>query len=66
MTPTGVSDSGKFGDLAQADFNYDHGATLPDPNDEMFLETASNGHAVAIVTFNLRRCLRSIWITTFN
>jgi predicted nucleic acid-binding protein len=52
MTPTGVSDSGKFAELAQADFNYDHGATLPDPNDEMVLETASNGHAAAIVTFN--------------
>jgi predicted nucleic acid-binding protein len=52
MTPTGVSDSGKFEELAQADFNYDHGATLPDPNDEMVLETASNGHTAAIVTFH--------------
>ena len=52
MTPTGVSDSGKFAELAQADFNYDHGATLPDPNDEMVLETASNGHAAVILIFN--------------
>jgi predicted nucleic acid-binding protein len=27
---------------------------LPDPNDEMVLETAINGHADAIVTFNDR------------
>jgi predicted nucleic acid-binding protein len=27
---------------------------LPDPNDEMVLETAINGHADAIVTFNVR------------
>jgi predicted nucleic acid-binding protein len=27
---------------------------LPDSNDEMVLETAINGHADAIVTFNVR------------
>jgi putative PIN family toxin of toxin-antitoxin system len=27
---------------------------LPDPNDDMVLETAVNGHAAAIVTFNQR------------
>jgi predicted nucleic acid-binding protein len=30
---------------------------LPDPNDEMVLETAINGCADAIVTFNDRDCI---------
>ena len=29
-------------------------SNLPDPNDDMVLETAVNGHADAIVTFNIR------------
>jgi predicted nucleic acid-binding protein len=27
---------------------------LPDPNDDLVLETAMNGHAAAVVTFNRR------------
>jgi predicted nucleic acid-binding protein len=32
---------------------------LPDPNDDMVLETAVNGNADAIVTFNQRDCERT-------
>jgi putative PIN family toxin of toxin-antitoxin system len=33
---------------------------LPDPNDDMVLETAVNGHASAIVTFNQRDFVRGM------
>jgi len=34
---------------------------LPDPDDEMLLELAANGHADAIVTMNVRHLLPAAW-----
>jgi putative PIN family toxin of toxin-antitoxin system len=47
-----LDDLAAVAELAKITFRWR--SNLPDPDDDMVLETAVNGHADAIVTFNMR------------